>query len=51
MFTIYGVPKATVLIAKGGVGLVSFLLTLPAAFMLFERVFRKTPKARRKKAA
>ena len=51
VFTIYGVPKATVLIAKGGVGLVSFLLTLPAAFVLFERVFRKTPKARRKKAA
>jgi hypothetical protein len=50
VFTIYGVPKATVLIAKGGVGLVSFLLTLPAAFVLFERVFRKKPKARRKKA-
>ena len=51
VFTIYGVPKATVLIAKGGVGLLSFLLTLPAAFVLFERVFRKKPKARRKKAA
>ncbi|SFK60699.1 hypothetical protein [Caulobacter sp. UNC279MFTsu5.1] len=46
VFTIYGVPKATVLIAKGGAGLASFLLTLPAAFVLFERVFRKTPKAR-----
>jgi hypothetical protein len=51
VFTIYGVPKATVLIAKGGAGLVSFLLTLPAAFVLFERFFRKKPKARRKKAA
>ena len=51
VFTIYGVPKATVLIAKGGVGLVSFLLTLPAAFVLFDRVFRKKPKPRRKKAA
>jgi len=51
VFTIYGVPKATVLIAKGGVGLASFLLTLPAAFVLFERVFRKTPKPRRRKAA
>jgi hypothetical protein len=51
VFTIYGVPKATVLIAKGGVGLASFLLTLPAAFVLFERVVRKKPKARRKKAA
>jgi len=50
VFTIYGVPKATVLIAKGGVGLVSFLLTLPAAFVLFERCFGKTPKTRRKKA-
>lgn len=50
VFTIYGVPQATVLIAKGGVGLVSFLLTLPAAFVLFERVFRKKPKARRKRA-
>jgi len=48
VFTIYGVPKATVLIAKGGVGLVSFLLTLPAAFVLFERCFGKTPKTRRK---
>ena len=51
VFTIYGVPKATVLIAKGGVGLLSFLLTLPAAFVLFERVFGKKPKARRKKVA
>jgi hypothetical protein len=51
VFTIYGVPKATVLIAKGGVGLASFLLTLPAAFVLFERFFKKKPKARRKKAA
>lgn len=51
VFTIYGVPKATVLLAKGGVGLVSFLLTLPAAFVLFERFFGKKPKARRKKAA
>lgn len=50
VFTIYGVPQATVLIAKGGVGLVSFLLTLPAAFVLFDRVFRKKPKARRKRA-
>ena len=50
VFTIYGVPKATVLIAKGGVGLASFLLTLPAAFVLFERAFKKKPKARRKKA-
>jgi hypothetical protein len=51
VFTIYGVPKATVLIAKGGVGLASFLLTLPAAFVLFERVFRKKakPKPRRKR--
>jgi len=51
VFTIYGVSKATVLIAKGGVGLVSFLLTLPAAFVLFDRLFRKKPKPRRKKAA
>ena len=51
VFTIYGVPKATVLIAKGGAGLASFLLTLPAAFVLFERFFRKKPKPRRKKAA
>jgi hypothetical protein len=51
VFTIYGVPKATVLIAKGGAGLASFLLTLPAAFVLFERFFKKKPKARRKKAA
>jgi hypothetical protein len=51
VFTIYGVPKATVLIAKGGVGLLSFLLTLPAAFVLFERFFKKKPKPRRKKAA
>ncbi len=53
VFTIYGVPKATVLIAKGGAGLLSFLLTLPAAFVLFERVFGKKPKAkpRRKKVA
>jgi hypothetical protein len=52
VFTIYGVPKATVLIAKGGAGLASFLLTLPAAFVLFERFFRKKPKAksRRKRA-
>ena len=50
VFTIYGVPKATVLIAKGGTGLLSFLLTLPAAFVLFERVFKKKPKPRRKKA-
>lgn len=50
VFTIYGVPKATVLIAKGGAGLLSFLLTLPAAFVLFERFFKKKPKARRKKA-
>lgn len=51
VFTIYGVPKATVLIAKGGAGLASFLLTLPAVFVLFERMFRKKPKPRRKKAA
>jgi hypothetical protein len=51
VFTIYGVPKATVLIAKGGVGVLSFLLTLPAAFVLFERFFKKKPKPRRKKAA
>jgi hypothetical protein len=51
VFTIYGVPKATVLIAKGGVGLLSFLLTLPAAFVLFERFLKKKPKPRRKKAA
>lgn len=51
VFTIYGVPKATVLVAKGAAGLASFLLTLPAAFVLFERVFRKTPKPRRRKAA
>jgi hypothetical protein len=51
VFTIYGVPKATVLIAKGGVGMASFLLTLPAAFVLFERFFKKKPKPRRKKAA
>ena len=52
VFTIYGVPKATVLIAKGGVGLASFLLTLPAAFVLFDRVFRKKKaKPRRRKAA
>ena len=50
VFTIYGVSQATVLMAKGGVGLLSFLLTLPAALVLFERVFRKTPKARRKRA-
>lgn len=51
VFTIYGVPKATVLLAKGGVGLLSFLLTLPAAFVLFERVFKKKrAKPRRKKA-
>jgi hypothetical protein len=50
VFTIYGVPKATVLIAKGGVGLLSFLLTLPAAFVLFERFFKKKPKPRRKRA-
>ena len=49
VFTIYGVPQATVLIAKGGVGLVSFLLTLPAAFVLFDKVFRKKPKARKKR--
>ncbi|KQY95438.1 hypothetical protein ASD21_08845 [Caulobacter sp. Root1455] len=46
VFTIYGVPKATVLIAKGGVGLASFLLTLPAAFVLFERFTKKKPKAK-----
>lgn len=51
VFTIYGVPKATVLVAKGAAGLASFLLTLPAAFVLFERVFRKTPKPRKKRAA
>lgn len=51
VFTIYGVPKATVLIAKGGVGLVSFLLTLPAAFVLFEKVFKKKPKPRTRKRA
>jgi hypothetical protein len=52
VFTIYGVPKATVLLAKGGVGLLSFLLSLPAAFVLFDRFFRKKkPKPRRKKAA
>ena len=50
VFTIYGVPQATVLIAKGGVGLLSFLLTLPAACVLFDRVFPKKPKARRKRA-
>jgi hypothetical protein len=50
VFTIYGVPKATVLLAKGGVGLLSFLLTLPAAFVLLERVFKKKKaKPRRKK--
>jgi hypothetical protein len=51
VFTIYGVPKATVLIAKGGAGLASFLLTLPAAFVLFERFFKKKPKPRRRKVA
>ncbi|MBO9557878.1 MAG: hypothetical protein J7515_04750 [Caulobacter sp.] len=51
VFTIYGVPKAAVLIAKGGVGLASFLLTLPAAFVLFERFVAKKPKTRRKRAA
>lgn len=51
VFTIYGVPKATVLIAKGGVGLVSFLLTLPAAFVLFDRFFRKRPKAKPRRRA
>lgn len=51
VFTIYGVPKATVLVAKGAAGLASFLLTLPAAFVLFERVFGKTSKPRRKTAA
>jgi hypothetical protein len=53
VFTIYGVPQATVLIAKGGVGLLSFLLTLPAACVLFDRFFRKEakPKPRRKRAA
>jgi hypothetical protein len=51
VFTIYGVPKATVLLAKGAVGLVSFLLTLPTAFVLFERVFRKKKaKPRRRRA-
>jgi hypothetical protein len=51
VFTIYGVPKATVLIAKSGVGLLSFLLSMPAAFVLFDRVFPKKPKPRRKRAA
>jgi len=51
VFTIYGVPKATVLVAKAAAGLASFLLTLPAAFVLFERVFGKTPKPRRRTAA
>jgi len=46
VFTIYGVPKATVLLAKGGVGLVSFLLSLPAAFVLFDRFIRKKPKGK-----
>lgn len=50
VFTIYGVPKTAVLVAKGGVGLLSFLLTLPAAFVLFDRLFRKKPKPRRKRA-
>ena len=30
VFTIYGVPQATVVVAKGGVGLLSFLLSMPA---------------------
>ena len=50
VFTIYGVPQATVVVAKGGVGLLSFLLSMPAAFVLFDRVFPKKPKARRKGA-
>jgi len=48
VFTIYGVPEATVVAAKSGVGLLSFLLSMPAAFVLFDRVFPKKPKARRK---
>ena len=51
VFTIYGVSKATVLVAKGGVGLLSFLLSMPAAFVLFDRVFLRKAKARRKRAA
>lgn len=49
VFTIYGVPKTMVLIAKSGVGLLSFLLTLPAALLLFEKLFRKKRKVVRRR--
>ena len=49
VFTIYGVPKTMVLIAKSGVGLLSFLLTLPAALLLFEKLFRKKRKVARRR--
>jgi hypothetical protein len=47
--TIYGVPKAAVLIAKSGVGLLSFLLTLPAALLLFDKLFRQKRKVARRR--